>query len=102
LSAAWHRPTFRGDLRVEYNLFGKIYLQAGLVFQGGMKAQDPGTGLIQTLSTATDINFKARYFLSKQLSAFVQLNNLLSNQYPIYLNYPARGFQAMVGASWSF
>jgi hypothetical protein len=102
LSAAWHRPTLRGDLRVEYNLFSKIYLQAGLLVQGGMKAEDQGTGLIQTLSTATDLNFKARYFLSKQLSAFVQLNNLLSNQYPIYLNYPARGFQAMVGASWSF
>lgn len=102
LSAAWHRPTYRGDLRVEYNLFSKIYLQAGLLIQGGMKAEDPGTGIAQTLSAATDLNFKARYFFSKQLSAFVQLNNLLSNQYPIYLNYPARGFQAMVGASWSF
>lgn len=102
LAQAWHRPTLRGALNVEYNLFSKIYLQAGFVFQGGMKAKDPVTGVVQTLSSAVDLNVKARYFLSKQLSAFVQLNNLTANQYPLYLNYPARGFQAMVGASWSF
>lgn len=102
LAEAWHRPVYRGDFRLEYNLFSKVYLQAGLLFQGGMKAKDPGTATVQTLSPALDLNLKARYFFSKQLSAFVQFNNMLANQYPIYLNYPARGFQAMVGASWSF
>jgi outer membrane cobalamin receptor len=49
-----------------------------------------------------DLNFKVNYFVSKQFSAFVQLNNVLSSNYQLYLNYPVRGFQAMVGASWSF
>lgn len=101
VSYAWHRPTYRTDLRVQYTLFKKIYLQAGFITQGGMKAMEPGTGLIRTLDTAADLNFKARYFFSKQLSGFVQMDNLLSNQYPIYLGYPARGFQALVGVSWS-
>lgn len=102
LAEAWHRPTFAGDLKVEYNLFSKIYLQAGLRVQGGMKAMGPGTGLVQSLESAVDVNFRARYFFSKELSAFLQLNNLAASQYPLYLNYPARGFQAMVGVSWSF
>jgi hypothetical protein len=102
LAEAWHRPTYRGDFRVQYNLFNKIHLQAGLLFQGGMKAEEPGTGVVKTLSAAVDLNLKARYFISRQLSAFVQLDNLLANQYPIYFNYPSRGFQALVGASWSF
>jgi len=100
---AWHRPTYRADLRMQYNLVNKLFLQGGFIVQGGMKAQDPANiGQVVTLATAADLQFKVRYFFSKQLSAFVQLDNLLANQYPIYLNYPARGFQGLVGASWSF
>lgn len=101
ISYAWHRPTYRTDLRVQYTLFKKIYMQAGFITQGGMKAMEPVTGLVRTLDTAADLNFKVRYFFSKQLSGFVQMDNLLANQYPIFLGYPARGFQALVGVSWS-
>ncbi len=102
LAEAYHRPTYRGDVRIRYNLFNKFSFQAGFVVQGGMRAVDPVTGLVLTLNTATDLNVKVRYFLSRQISAFVQLDNILSSEYPIYYNYPARGFQALVGASWSF
>ncbi|MDZ4713911.1 MAG: hypothetical protein SH819_00440 [Cytophagales bacterium] len=98
----WHRPTYRVDARIRYNIFEKIIVQIGGVAQGGMKAQDPASGLAVNLDQAVDLNFRARYFFSKQISAFVQLDNLLSNQYPLYLRYPARGFQGLIGASWSF
>jgi len=42
------------------------------------------------------------YFISRKVSAFIKLNNLLSNNYQVYLNYPVRGFQAVGGVSWSF
>lgn len=102
LAEAWHRPAYRVDFRMEYNLFGKVYLQAGLLLQGGMKAQDPVLSTVETLKTASDLHVKARYFFSRQMSAFLQLDNLLANEYPIYYNYPARGFQALGGVSWSF
>lgn len=101
LAEAWHRPTYRGMVNVQYNLFSKIYLSAGLIMQGGMKAAEPGTGIVRTLDAAVDLNFKGRYFFSRQLSAFIQLDNVVSKQYPLYLGYPARGFQALVGVSWS-
>lgn len=103
LANAWHRPSYRTTLQVKYNLYSKIFLQAGLIAQGGMKAIDPDPAIGQiNLETAVDLNFRARYFFSKQISAFVQLDNMLSNQYPLYWRYPGRGFQALVGASWSF
>jgi len=102
LTEPWHRPTYKGDVRLQYNLYNKLHFQVGFLLQGGMKAQDPVSGVVQTLTTATDLNMKVRYFISRQLSAFIQLDNILANQYPIYYNYPARGFQAMVGASLSF
>jgi hypothetical protein len=30
------------------------------------------------------------------------LNNIISNKYPLFLNYPVRGFQATAGITWSF
>jgi outer membrane receptor protein involved in Fe transport len=71
-----------------------------LIAQGGMKAQTGPTPT--TLDPAFDLNVKTRYFISKQFSAFVALNNILSNKYPLYLGYPARGFQVLAGVSWSF
>ena len=102
IAQAWHRPTYRTDFRIRYNLYNKIFLQAGLIAQGGMKAFEPVTGAIVNLDPALDIGFRGRYFLSKQISAFIQLDNLLSKEYPLYLGYPARGFQGLIGASWSF
>jgi hypothetical protein len=98
----WHRPTYQADLRINANLYEKIYIQAGLMMQGGMKARDPISGNVITLSAATDLNVRVRYFFSRQLSAFLQLENILSNTYPLYPSYPARGFQGMAGVSWSF
>lgn len=101
IAQAWHRPTYRTDLQLKYSLYSKLIFQAGIVAQGGMVALDPVVGEV-TLQQAFDVNFRTRYFFSKQISAFIQFDNLLSNQYPLYLSYPTRGFQALVGASWSF
>ncbi len=102
LAEAWHRPTYRINANARYNLYEKISLEAGLIAQGGMKALDPVSGGIILLDPATDLNMKARYFVSRQFSAFLQFNNILSSKYPMFLSYPVRGFQVLGGVSWSF
>lgn len=97
----YHRPTYKVNFSSRYNLYDKILLEAGISAMGGMKALDVNLSQI-TLDPAIDLNMKARYFFSKEFSAFLQFNNMLSNNYPIYQSYPARGFQAMGGISWSF
>lgn len=102
LSDAWHRPTYRVSSQARYNLYDKIALEAGLVAQGGMKTFDPGSNTIRNLDAALDVSIKGRYFFSKQVSAFLQGNNLLSNKYPLYQSYASRGAQVLLGVSWSF
>ena len=99
---AWHRPTYRVGINSRYNLFEKISIDASFIAQGGMKAFDPTSNEVVTLKEALDLNLKGRYFFSKQFSAFLQFNNMLSNNYPLFLSYPVRGFQVMGGVSWSF
>ncbi|MEQ8364371.1 MAG: hypothetical protein RH948_15965 [Cyclobacteriaceae bacterium] len=99
---AWHRPTYRLSTNASFNVYQKLLLNIGLVGQGGMKAFNNETALVVDLDPGIDLNVKADYFLSKQVSIFLKFENILSNDYPVYLNYPVRGFQAMGGVSWSF
>jgi hypothetical protein len=77
-------------------------LSANVIAQGGMKAWNPVTDKTVKLDAAFDLNFKAEYLFSQSFSFFVQLNNITSTKYPLFLNYPVRGFQAMAGVTWSF
>ena len=99
---AWHRPSYRVSINSRYNLFEKISIDASFITQGGMKAIEPTNNEVVTLKEALDLNFKGRYFFSKQFSAFLQFNNVLSSNYPLFLSYPVRGFQVLGGVSWSF
>lgn len=99
---AWHRPTYRVAFNSFFNIYSKLTLHADLVTQGGMKALDVVNNRTVELDPAVDLNTKLNYFVSKQFSVFVKFNNMLSNKYPVYFNYPVRGFQAMGGISWSF
>lgn len=102
LQEVWHRPTYRLSANAFYNVFDKILLKADLIMQGGMKAFDQNTTEVVKLDGAFDLNAKAEYLFSDSFSFFVQLNNIVSNKYPLYYHYPVRGMQVMGGITWSF
>jgi hypothetical protein len=102
LSEVWHRPTTKLTANASINVYQKLIFTADIVAQGGMKALDPETDNVVKLDGAFDLNFKAEYLFSPSFSFFVQLNNITSNKYPLYLNYPVRGFQGLAGITWSF
>lgn len=102
LQEVWHRPTYRLSANAFYNVFDKILLKADLIMQGGMKALDQQTTEVVKLDGAFDLNAKAEYLFSETFSFYVQLNNIVSNEYPLYYHYPARGMQVMGGITWSF
>jgi len=99
---AWHRPTYKVIADASFNISRKILLDIGVIAQGGMKAQDPTTADVIELDPAFDLNMRAEYLLSRSFSIFAQFNNITSNEYPLYLNYPVRGFQGLGGLTWSF
>jgi hypothetical protein len=99
---AWHRPTYRVTAGASYNLFKKLIFNMDMIAQGNMKAFNPETGQTEKLKAAFDLNFRTEYLFSDTFSAFVDLNNIASNKYPMFLNYPVRGFQALAGITWKF
>lgn len=99
---AFHRPTYRVTFGSSYNLFKKIIFNLDMIAQGGMKAYDLDAGETITLPAAFDLNFRTEYLFSDKFSAFVDLNNITSNKYQMYMNYPVRGFQALAGLTFKF
>jgi hypothetical protein len=102
---AWHRPTYRltGDLG--FNIYKKLLLDISLIAQGGMKAKDytvNGDYNVVELDPAVDLNARIEYLVSPKFSIFVRGNNLTSNEYPMFLNYPVRGLQVLGGITWTF
>lgn len=97
-----HRPTYKLSVDASYNIYEKIVLSAKVLAQGGMKAWDHSQTRFVSLDPAFDLNFKTEYLFSESFSLFVQLNNITSSKYPVFLNYPVRGFQVMGGITWSF
>ncbi len=107
IQEAWHKPTYRVTAGASYNLYKKLIFSVDMIAQGGMKVLDHNqipTIPIQviTLDPAFDLGFKTEYLVSDTFSAFVQLNNIASAKYPMYYQYPVRGFQAMAGITWKF
>jgi hypothetical protein len=102
LDEPWHRPTYKLAANTSYNLYNKLLFTFDLIAQGGMKAFDHTTERTVKLDPAFDLSFKTEYLFSDSFSFFIELNNIASNKYPLFLNYPARGLQAMGGITWSF
>lgn len=103
VAEAFHRPTYRLSFNSTFNVYNKLVLDIDMLGQGGMKALAVDAGLpLVTVPAALDVNAKATYLVSKQFSVFASSNNILNSNYQMYLYYPVRGFQAMVGASLSF
>lgn len=99
---AIHRPTYRLTADASFNIVDKLLLTVKAIGQGGMKAIDATDGELIDLDAALDLNTRLEYFVSERISVFAQLNNITSNEYPLFLNYPARGFQALGGVTWKF
>jgi hypothetical protein len=102
VAEAWHRPTYKVTGDVSFNIYKKVLLDVNLIAQGGMKAFEPVSEEVVELDPAFDLNARVEYLLSTKFSIFGQFNNITSNEYPVFLNYPVRGFQFLGGVTWSF
>lgn len=102
LEAPYNRPTSKIGAYSSFKIVDKMLLTADLITQAGAKVLDTGDNTLVTLKPAVVLNAKLRYFISKPLSVYLQVDNALNNKYPIYYRYDARGIQVSAGLSWSF
>jgi hypothetical protein len=104
IAAPYSRPTFTTQWNIGYNMSDKFLWKAQVYTMNKREtAVLTGTGLVQeTLKGIVDLNLGLDYRYSKNISLFVNLNNISNNQYQRWVNLPVYGFNVLGGLTVTF
>jgi hypothetical protein len=108
LEQPFYRPANRTSLFSSYNLYNKILFNAELYYIGSsfgkiIRFSQTGTSAaIVEADNIVDLNLKVDYRISEKFSTFVMANNILGKKYERFVNYPTKGFNAILGISYTF
>ena len=110
LSHAYHVPELKVGGIFEYNFNDKIIATTNLTYVGVRKAFDPtlvitNPNMVNTsnqLPAYLDMRLGAEYRYNKNLSAYFNVTNLLSQNYQIWYGYPVQQIRFLLGISYRF
>ena len=97
----WYKPSFTMTLRGDYRLDETWKFNASMTVLGKRWAMGINKCEVQ-LKPAFDIQLGADYKIQEDLSAFVEIHDLLHQKYQLYYNYPTLGFEVFAGIKYRF
>ena len=97
----YYSPEFMANVSFKYNIIEGLSAYTGIRAYTNMKALDR-IGQEQTLKGCFDWSIGAEYRFIKRMTVFVDLNNLLSQRYYMWYDYPSYRFNFMVGLTVDF
>ncbi|MFN4082160.1 MAG: hypothetical protein ACK4K9_00865 [Bacteroidia bacterium] len=104
LSHPFSRPGFEYKLNMLYNMGDKFVLRTDIFYMnqrfGAIRVAD--NDYVFTMNPFTDANIALDYRYNKNVSAFIQCNNIANNRYQIWLNHPVYGFNLLAGLTFTF
>ena len=95
----YYVPNFTIHLSSPINLRDKIKAEPSLSY---ISERQVANNTSLQLSAQFHANLGVYYMYSKQLSAYVQLNNLTNSKKDLWLGYREIGFNAVFGVGYSF
>ncbi|MCC8408838.1 TonB-dependent receptor [Mucilaginibacter sp. UR6-1] len=106
---AWNLPKFKLTAGTIIRISDKVNINGSLLVRGNAydRIFDPlSTTFTEPraveIKSYVDLNGGAEYKATKQLSIFVQVNNILNNSNPTYLYYNNYGFNIFGGVGYAF
>ncbi len=102
LSEAWHRPQFEANIIANWQPLDKLFIETQLIGLFGIKALEVSDFSTEDLGQVIDLNLSGEYFILDNGSIFLKLDNILSQKYERYLNYPVRSLQFKGGIVYYF
>ena len=101
---AWNLPLMKATLLAKYTR-KKWSAGADLFFSSDRKDElsiIPDTNTRVTNSAYFDINLNGIYTIDDKFDIFVNVNNILSNNYQVYTNFKVQGLQVFGGVKYKF
>ena len=110
LAQPFHRPAFQSVLFATHNVYEKLLIGAEFYtysssYGTGFHRFSPAIGyrkVSRPTDSVFDLNLRADYRIMEKLSIFAMGNNLIGGQYERFLNYPVKGANVLVGATYDF
>jgi outer membrane receptor protein involved in Fe transport len=108
---AWFKPQVEITLSANYNLKDKIVVTADMFYIDSQFAKliekDPTGATVdkvvaKEVKGVFDANLGVEYRYTKKLGFFLNFNNIASQGYNRWYNYPTQRFGFMAGLSYSF
>lgn len=96
----WLQPTWETDLRANLGITSNITTSLYFFYKTGRYAQLGNRSV--KMDNIMDVNLGISYIVSKSLSVYLHLNNLLNNKYQYFYGYDVQGFNLMTGVAFSF
>ncbi|GAB4343297.1 MAG: hypothetical protein OHK0038_23370 [Flammeovirgaceae bacterium] len=101
INKAWHRPNFTNKLTAKYQFNDKLLLTANALHLSGINARNINNESF-SMDAIFDLNFKGEYIINEKISTFLSLNNVFSQKYERYWQYPNQGILILIGGSYQF
>jgi hypothetical protein len=98
---AWNLPKFKLTAGTVIHISNKVDVNGSLLFRGATKDLN-SAAQVTTIKSFADLNGGVNYKATKQISVFVQANNILNSNYQTYQYYRNYGFNIFGGAGFSF
>lgn len=104
LAHPYSRPTLETKWNAMYNISDKFILRADIFTMNKRYAKVFGIAgdHDETLKGLVDLNLGIDYLYNKNVSVFLNLNNLTNNTYQRWYSYPVYGFNVMGGLTITF
>ena len=102
LDRPWHKPTYIFKVYTSHNIQEKLIFSAYMTSMGGIRAPVNVDFSYIKLPTIADLGVSAEYLITSRVFVFIDINNLLNNEYEQYLGYPARGITFKIGGQCRF
>lgn len=102
LDKPWHKPDYKITFSTYYNIRSKFVIHFDIFALGEQYAKDFYSNTSVKLDGMVDVNLGVEYRYNKRISAFVNFNNIISQKYQRWNQYPTQGFNAHGGLMFSF
>ncbi|MBR9859467.1 TonB-dependent receptor [bacterium] len=98
--AAWQLPTYDVKVFATIRMMDKIYLTGSYYGISSRPAIDFAQNR-NTLGAINDVNVGMEYRYKKNISGFINIQNLLNQRYQLWNHYRAQGFNLLAGVTFS-
>ena len=105
----YHKPNFTFDISAPINLRNKIKVAPSLSYIGKRKTNSSFDSepvmlpiLLQELPSQFHMNLGVYYNYTKNISAYLKLNNLTNSKQDVWIGYREVGFNGLFGLNYSF